>query len=220
MANRDERIRLMRAYCRFVQAAEARGAEAIAGVIRGHPELLSLRGNGLLTLVARRCPKLLETVFQAGLHPDLGGSEVDWTLLQSVAIDNMRDFPELRDLVPQPGGPDWVEIDALTQRPASSDNVALVRLCLRYGADVDLRNCEGETALGFAAAYNEFEVVRVLVEEGGADVNALEGRPGEYPSTALDAAGMDSPGYERIHAYLKEHGAKRARELLGERDES
>jgi len=97
--------------------------------------------------------------------------------------------------------------------------VALVRLCLKYGANVELRNCAGETALGFAAAYNEFEVVRVLVEEGGADVNALEGRLGEYPSTALDAAGMAEPGYERIRAYLRGRGARTARELLGNEDE-
>jgi ankyrin repeat protein len=79
---------------------------------------------------------------------------------------------------------------------------------LHYGADIERRNNEAETALGCAASWASLEIVRMLVE-AGADVNAVEGTRENQHSTALDAA------YNRpeIAEFLREHGAKRWSEL-------
>ena len=45
----------------------------------------------------------------------------------------------------------------------------LVSLLLRRGADPDRLNLRGQSPLAGAVFKNEVEVVRVLVEEGGAD---------------------------------------------------
>jgi hypothetical protein len=98
---------------------------------------------------------------------------------------------------------------------ACESDLELLRLCLRHGADIERRNDEGETALGFAVSWGSLETVRLLVE-AGADVNAIEGLPEGYLSTALDSACSDNPEYDRreIRAYLREHGARRYRELF------
>ena len=41
-----------------------------------------------------------------------------------------------------------------------------VRLAIRYGADLEARNDEGEVALGYACSYGQLEAARLLVEAG------------------------------------------------------
>ena len=63
----------------------------------------------------------------------------------------------------------------------------LVSLLLRRGADPDRLNLRGQSPLAGAVFKNEVEVVRVLVEEGGADPDKGE------PSTreAVRVFGME-----------------------------
>ena len=103
----------------------------------------------------------------------------------------------------------------LLQWAVSGNDLELVKLCLRFGADVERRNCEGETPLGYAASCGSLDAVRLLVE-AGAEVDAIEGnKKGSY-STALDSTYFSDPAYDRpeIRAFLREHGAKRYSELL------
>jgi ankyrin repeat protein len=49
---------------------------------------------------------------------------------------------------------------------AASGNLTCVALLMQYGADIDARNCEGETALHIAARGNHSALVRQLVLNG------------------------------------------------------
>jgi hypothetical protein len=96
----------------------------------------------------------------------------------------------------------------LLQMAVCDSDLELARLCRHHGAEVERRNCEDETALGYAAAWGTLETVRLLME-AGADANAIEGRKTDLQSTALDAA------YNRpeIWDYLRQQGAKPWKEL-------
>jgi ankyrin repeat protein len=105
-------------------------------------------------------------------------------------------------------------LQTFLQHAVSESDIELVKLCLRHGADVERRNNDGETALGYAASYGSLETVRLLVESG-AHVNAVEGTQQSHYSTALDSACSSDPATDRpaIRDYLREHGAKRYSEL-------
>jgi hypothetical protein len=98
--------------------------------------------------------------------------------------------------------------ETFLQHAAANDEAELVRLALRYGADIERRNNERETALGYAASWASLAIVQMLVE-AGADMNAVEGTQKDQYSTALDAA------YKRpeIAEYLRQRGAKKWSEL-------
>jgi cytohesin len=81
---------------------------------------------------------------------------------------------------------------------------------LRKGAELQVRNGRGETALHVAAYEGQLEVVRVLVEQG-ADVNATDWSD----QTVLDHAQRTSPWDDDrptkqapVIAFLRERGAK------------
>ena len=115
-------------------------------------------------------------------------------------------------LSPDSGAP--AQPQTLLQHAVCDNDLELVKLCLRYGADVERRNCEGETPLGYAASWGSLDVVRLLVE-AGAEVNAIEGKKKGCYSTALDSTYFSDPAYDRpeIRAFLRRHGAKRYNEL-------
>ena len=110
-------------------------------------------------------------------------------------------------------GPPGPPITLLQQAACNSD-VELIRLAIRHGADIERRNEDGETVLGYAASWGSLETVRTLVE-AGANVNAVEGKEEGRYSTAVDATHSSNPEYDRaeIRAYLLQHGARRYREL-------
>jgi hypothetical protein len=147
-------------------------------------------------------------------HPDLHTFEGDNGSLLDVIGQNC---PELFEAAFSAGlspdsGPSAPH-ETLLQNAVSNSDLKLVRLCLRYGANIERRNCEGETALGYAASWGSLDTVRLLVE-AGADVNAIEGTEGRY-STALDSTFSSNPAYDRpdIRDFLRLHGAKRYIEL-------
>jgi hypothetical protein len=94
--------------------------------------------------------------------------------------------------------------ETFLQHAAANDDEELVRLALRYGADIERRNNEWETALGYAAAWASHAVVQMLVE-AGADVNVVEGTKQDQYSTALDSAHKRP----ETAGYLRQHGAKK-----------
>ena len=102
----------------------------------------------------------------------------------------------------------------LLQLAVCDSDLELIQLCLRHGANVERRNCEGETALGYAASWGSLDTVRLLVE-AGADVNAIEGIQEGCYSTPLDSTCSSNPACDRpdIRDYLRKHGAKRYSEL-------
>ncbi|WP_412754068.1 ankyrin repeat domain-containing protein [Legionella londiniensis] len=65
-------------------------------------------------------------------------------------------------------------IEETAQSPAITVYAALgqieaVRKAIKNGADVDARNETGATALIIAASRNDFEMVKLLIEEGESD---------------------------------------------------
>lgn len=99
----------------------------------------------------------------------------------------------------------------------ANDDLKTVRLFLEYGADVERRNVNGETSLGFAAAWASLEMVKLLVD-AGAQVNAIEHGPEGFYDTALNAAiGRDpADGRQPIADFLRSKGAKTYNELIAE----
>jgi hypothetical protein len=102
----------------------------------------------------------------------------------------------------------------MLQRAVCENDHKLIALCLANGADIERRNCEGETALGYAAAWASLEVVEALLR-AGADVNAIEGTAEAGFSTAYDAACSTDPEHGRaeIRKLLRAHDAKSYSEL-------
>lgn len=99
-------------------------------------------------------------------------------------------------------------LQTLLQQAASDGDLKTVRLAINYGADINKKNIEGETALGYACSWGQFKVVKILVKTG-VDVNEIEKSRDSFCSTALDACLR----YPRIKKYLLKNGAKTYKEL-------
>lgn len=158
-------------------------------------------------------PRIWTAFFgSSGGHPELHDYEGDDGSLLDVIHYNCPEYIEASfqaGLSPDCGAKEKHE--TFLQHATADDKVELVRLALRYGADIERRNVERETALGYAASWASLAVVQILVE-AGADMNAVEGtQEGQY-STALDAA------YNRpeIAEYLRGRGGKKRSELQAE----
>src|SRR5262249_41610134 len=148
-------------------------------------------------------------------HPELYSFEGEDGCLLDVLRRNCPEFFSTAfaaGLSPDAGPP--IPYQTLLQHAVCDSDLELVRLCLRHGADVERRNCEGETALGYAASWASFDIVRGFVE-AGVDINAIERALDGFSTTALDATFSCDPAHDRaeIRHYLREHGAKRYNEL-------
>jgi ankyrin repeat protein len=75
---------------------------------------------------------------------------------------------------------------------SSCSSLPLVQFLVKNGADVNSKHAIWGTALRFAAATNNFDLVRYLVSEGGADVNAPGQLGGSSPMMAAVSAGNSS----------------------------
>lgn len=94
------------------------------------------------------------------------------------------------------------------QQGAASGNLKAVKLAIKYGANVDRKNIDGETAIGYACSWGQFEAVKFLIK-AGAKINEIEKSPDGYCTTALDVCKK----YPRIEKYLRKKGAKFYKEL-------
>jgi ankyrin repeat protein len=168
-----------RAYRAYLLAIKRRDTIALTHLIRAHPEL-------------HDCPR-----------PGCG-----------VVFHLAREAPEMLEAAFAAGlspdaGSEPVPGQTFLQNVAADGDERCVALALRYGAKVDRRNNRGETALGYACSWDQFGVVKLLVD-AGADVNAIEHDPeDDFRSTALDGC-REKP---EIFAYLRAHGAKHYSEL-------
>jgi uncharacterized protein len=148
-------------------------------------------------------------------HPELHAFQgEDGTLLFVIEYNCPELFEAAFSAGLSPDSETPAPLETLLQRAVCDNHADLVKLCLRYGADVERRNHDGETALGYAASCGSLEMVRLLVE-AGADVNAIEGAQEGCYSTALDSTCSSNPDYDRpeVRNYLRDHGAKRYSEL-------
>jgi ankyrin repeat protein len=164
----------------FIEAVEAKDAETALGMIRSHPELQSFPRD------EDQDPPwfLIEHCF-----PALIGPALDAGLHPDAPLEKKPHTTLLQNLV-------------------CKNDLDLIKAALAHGADIEARNIEGETALGYAAAWAELPVVQLLVR-AGANVNAIEESPDGFRTTALDAC-TNKP---EIFAYLRSVGAKRVHEL-------
>jgi ankyrin repeat protein len=90
---------------------------------------------------------------------------------------------------------------------ASEGDTELMRLLLRYGADVMATNEENERPLGFACAWNQPDAAKVLLQHG-ADPNL----PEDVHATYLDWA--ITSGHTDLAEVLRSHAAVRYTELV------
>ncbi len=98
---------------------------------------------------------------------------------------------------------------------AISNQVEVIEFLLAKGADANTRagDVNGSTPLIWATAFGKYEAVKVLIEKGEADINALDNNK----TTALDALAVDlsfgtdptiSADKPKIKAYLLAQNAK------------
>ena len=78
----------------------------------------------------------------------------------------------------------------------------MVKIFLDFGANVDAKNQMGKTALHFAAEQRNFDIIKLLIVKGKADVNAkdIDG----YTSLYIASGNEDINSME----YLLKNGAK------------
>ena len=148
-------------------------------------------------------------------HPDLHDFEGEEGTLVDVIFWKCRELfgaAFKAGLSPDSGPTDSYQ--TLLQSAVCENEHDLIRLCLAHGANLERRNVDGETALGYAASWGSIDTVRMLVETG-AHVNAIEGTQPDQYSTALDSTCSDNPAYDRpeIRAYLRSVGGKSYLEL-------
>ena len=130
-------------------------------------------------------------------HPEIHTFEDDGGGALSVLY---HDGPQLFEIAFVAGlSPDSTTVITLPllHKAAADNNAALVALALRYGADIERRSDEGESALGFAVSWASLDLIRVLVE-AGADVNGVEESPDGFRTLPLN--GCTQP---EIEAYLR-----------------
>ena len=82
-------------------------------------------------------------------------------------------------------------------------DVALARLLLDNGADVNIRNNAGATPLHEAARVGLKQMVTLLIEKG-AGINAED----KYGETPLDYTRADDPNVKAAAEILRKHGGK------------
>lgn len=88
------------------------------------------------------------------------------------------------------------------------DNLKVVRRLIKAGADVDVRNNNGETALQVAARYGHAKMCALLVTKGGANVNAVNNR-------GYTALGIASHYYEAAcEGVLHKHAGVQALDVV------
>jgi len=97
------------------------------------------------------------------------------------------------------GGPD--NDCPLLMIAADKGDKAMVELLLRYGANVDARNDDGEAALHYAALEGYTDIAQTLLDHH-ADVN-IKSEIGATPLSLAEKAGKSD-----VVALLKQHGAK------------
>jgi len=167
-------------YKSVLAATRLRDRKGIAVLIEGYPHFHDLEGED---------GSLVEVLDREGLE------------LLETAFE--------AGLSPDAGRRDEI-VQTFLQKAASSGDTQRLALAIRFGADLERRNEDNETALAYACAWDQMACVRLLVE-AGADLNAVE-RPPDIPVggfTALDSC-QTKP---EIADYLRAHGAKRYDEL-------
>ena len=133
----------------------------------------------------------------------------DAMLIFTAIWENKAMLPQLLRMGVHPDSRLGPNGNTALMQAACNDELYTMQLLIDAGADVNARNEENETPLGFACAWTQWRAAELLIQNG-ADVNAVEdGRP-----TFLDWAltGSQTNGIERLPA----HGAKRYAELQTE----
>jgi len=143
-------------YRRLKTALKRRDAEALADLVRSHPEAHEGcdRREVPVAMIAAAGLDLLEVAFAAGLSPDAGRS-----------VGTLQTF---------------------LQHAAADGDVTTVALCIKYGADLERRNAHGETALGYACSWGHLAVAQLLVKAGADVNAVEHDPEDNFRNTALD----------------------------------
>jgi ankyrin repeat protein len=89
----------------------------------------------------------------------------------------------------KPGSSDFTQQAALQM--VESEQERLVTLLLRNGADVNLQDSSGRSALMIASALGSFDIVEILLGVGGCDLNLVSHNGDTAHSLALGSGHME-----------------------------
>lgn len=168
-----------------------------------------MKSNMLVTLLMASLASVTSSCSKSG-----GGSNTEAVLpeAQVVEIVNAVDAKDLTKvsslLQANPklvsaeftgGGPD--NDCPLLMIAADKGDKPMAELLLRYGANVNAKNDDGEVALHYAALDGYTDVVQILLDHN-ADVN-VKSEVGATPISLAEKAGKSD-----VVALLKQHGAK------------
>ncbi|MGK0291404.1 MAG: hypothetical protein ACI86H_002872 [bacterium] len=98
--------------------------------------------------------------------------------------------------------------DTFLQDACANGDMDSIQLALKYNADIDYSNGEGEVAFCFACTWSQTPVVELLLQNG-ADINIVEQRHNGFQNTPLDCVPISS----KLYYYLRAQGAKHFAEL-------
>lgn len=167
-------------YHRFERAAAMQDAKTVRKIVLNFPEFHDFEGGGggLVNVLNRDAPGLLEVALKAGLHPDAGQSEEHQTVLQKAASEG--DLEKLRLLLKYGADPekrnDWDET-ALGYACAWGQLEA-VKILLDAGAEINAVEAHPESGYrntALESARQHPEVVAYMRSRGAKTLDELDG---------------------------------------------
>jgi hypothetical protein len=171
-------------YRQFRCAAGRRDGETLAALIRQHPALRDHEGDAgsLVDILDGEAPELLDTAFDAGLHPDAGMESPCQTFLQHAVAE--EEIEKVRLALRYGANPDrrndWGEV-ALGYA-CSWGQLEAAKLLVEAGADVNAieeRAETGDRRTPLDSTRNYPEIAEYLRSKGAKHLHEIDGRAAE-----------------------------------------
>lgn len=172
--------------------------EAVMFLIRKDVDVNARTPTGhtpLTTAIRDNRPHMIDVLLAHGADPTLRGE--DWPL--SMAIKKPQILKRLLRVVAQPGS----AVKGIMELAVQANELESVKLLFEAGVNVEDKTGGVFSPLTTAIRENKPDMVRYLVDEAGADVNA----PGEHLPLIKAIRRNTDPNHTQVIEFLLERGA-------------